>query len=108
MGNVAGAEKQLESIVYRLTKEVYGRDFRRGENALRSVRSGPLEYVNQPVNGLVSGLSQTSLQHRAELYVKQGCGNSQERRVPYSDPLDTRKPGCIPPLDEVCGFDGPE
>ena len=44
-----------------LVKEVYGRDIRCGENALRSVHSGPLEYVNQPVVGLVSGVSQISV-----------------------------------------------
>ena len=101
-GNAAGVD------CVPLDKRVYGQDFRRGENALRSFRSGPLAYVNQPVNGLVSDVSQISLQHGAELYVKQGCVGSQDRRIPDSDPLDTGKPGSIPPLDEICGFSGPE
>ena len=48
----------LESV---LAIDVYGRDIFRGENALRSVHSGPLENVNQPVVGLVSGVSQISV-----------------------------------------------
>ena len=35
-------------------------------------------------------------------------GGHVDRRIPDSDPLDTGKPGSIPPLDEICGFSGPE
>ena len=61
-----------------LGKEIHGRNVLRGEDTLRHVYSGPLEYVDQPITGLISGVSELPFQYGPGLYVQQGFQDPQD------------------------------
>ena len=62
--------RHLEILESVLGEDVYGWVVLREEHHLGCIYPGTLEYVNQPVAGIVSGMLQIPIQYRPSLYVQ--------------------------------------